>query len=197
MWQPGTSTILQVLISIQAMILGTTQPYFNEPGYGTPKDSKPSKDYNSNVSLATVKHAMIHWSQDQFKDGIWGDVISTHFTFTRHTISAQIKAWALKDKRMRAWTPSLNSLAGSHMLRPYPFHGAHGQDYYAQLHAGLAYQQAIAAGQTLAQAQAARAPQSAVAAASPAEKDLVTEAEEAMDKVAAWRTPAYFRTAVL
>lgn len=40
-WQPGQSTLLQVLISIQSMILGTSDPFFNEPGYagmeGTPQ----------------------------------------------------------------------------------------------------------------------------------------------------------------
>jgi ubiquitin-conjugating enzyme E2 O len=32
-WIPKESTLLQVLISIQSLILGTSNPYFNEPGW--------------------------------------------------------------------------------------------------------------------------------------------------------------------
>jgi hypothetical protein len=71
MWKP-TSTILQVLISLQAMILGTNMPYFNEPGYGQATDNQQNRNYNANVSLATVKHAMLSWIDDSKKDGIWG-----------------------------------------------------------------------------------------------------------------------------
>lgn len=59
-WNAHTSTLLQVFVSIQSMILVSPplrscrafadfrhlqcdRPYFNEPGYGAPKDSKPSK----------------------------------------------------------------------------------------------------------------------------------------------------------
>lgn len=59
MWK-SSSTLLQVLISIQvrspsyrltlradsrsqAMILGSSFPYYNEPGYGAPKDGKQNK----------------------------------------------------------------------------------------------------------------------------------------------------------
>jgi baculoviral IAP repeat-containing protein 6 len=31
-WNPATSTVLQVLVSLQAMVF-CAQPYFNEPGY--------------------------------------------------------------------------------------------------------------------------------------------------------------------
>lgn len=51
MWQPSKSTILQVLISIQSMMLATPLPYFNEPGMGTPCDSKASKGQYAQRSL--------------------------------------------------------------------------------------------------------------------------------------------------
>merc|ERR1719247_1701647 len=48
-WQPRVSTLLQVLISIQALIL-VKQPYFNEPGYetrrGTDEGQRNSRSYN-------------------------------------------------------------------------------------------------------------------------------------------------------
>lgn len=48
-WSPVTSTFLQVLVSIQSLIL-VSEPYFNEPGYqssyGTPSGQAASDQYN-------------------------------------------------------------------------------------------------------------------------------------------------------
>uniref|UniRef100_A0A7S2STB9 E2 ubiquitin-conjugating enzyme n=1 Tax=Rhizochromulina marina TaxID=1034831 RepID=A0A7S2STB9_9STRA len=33
-WDPNSSTLLQVLVSIQSLILGVKHPYYNEPGFG-------------------------------------------------------------------------------------------------------------------------------------------------------------------
>ena len=72
----------------------------------------------------------------------------------------------------------------------------HGQDYYNALHTGLAYQQALAAGQTLAQATAAAKAKAAPAPLSTVERDLFTEAEDAMDKVTGWKDDDFFRGVV-
>lgn len=57
-WNAQTSSFLQVLVSIQSLIL-VPEPYFNEPGYersrGTPAGTQSSKEYNMNVSQATVR----------------------------------------------------------------------------------------------------------------------------------------------
>lgn len=49
-WSELTSTVLQVLVSIQSLIL-VPDPYFNEPGYestlGTPEGTRHSKNYNN------------------------------------------------------------------------------------------------------------------------------------------------------
>ncbi|KAM0752718.1 hypothetical protein T439DRAFT_323329 [Meredithblackwellia eburnea MCA 4105] len=121
MWQPNKSTILQVLISLQSMILGTQFPYYNEPGFGKPHDSKISRDYNSNIHLANVKHAMLGWCADDKKDGIWGDVIAMHFAFNGPSIVSTVKGWAAKDARMKAWTPIFNTMSGTHLLQPYHY----------------------------------------------------------------------------
>merc|ERR1711871_1215185 len=48
-WHPKTSTLLQVLMSIQALIL-VPDPFFNEPGFernrGTPEGDRQSRHYN-------------------------------------------------------------------------------------------------------------------------------------------------------
>ncbi|GAV88562.1 UQ_con domain-containing protein [Cephalotus follicularis] len=57
-WNPGSSTILQVLLSLQALVLNK-KPYFNESGYdrqvGRAEGEKNSVSYNENAFLVTCK----------------------------------------------------------------------------------------------------------------------------------------------
>ncbi|XP_015890104.1 probable ubiquitin-conjugating enzyme E2 24 [Ziziphus jujuba] len=57
-WNPGSSTILQVLLSLQALVLNE-KPYFNEAGYdqqiGRTEGEKNSVSYNENAYLVTCK----------------------------------------------------------------------------------------------------------------------------------------------
>lgn len=57
-WNPGSSNILQVLISLQALVLNE-KPYFNEAGYdtqiGRAEGEKNSISYNENAYLGTCK----------------------------------------------------------------------------------------------------------------------------------------------
>ncbi|KAI4299379.1 hypothetical protein L6164_032846 [Bauhinia variegata] len=58
MWNPGESTVLQVLLSLQALVLNE-KPYFNEAGYdqqiGRVEGEKNSVSYNENAFLVTCK----------------------------------------------------------------------------------------------------------------------------------------------
>lgn len=61
MWMPKTSTMLQVLVSIQALIL-VPRPFFNEPGYegmytGAEGETR-SKAYNEDVFILSLKTMM-------------------------------------------------------------------------------------------------------------------------------------------
>ncbi|MED6159393.1 hypothetical protein PIB30_041961 [Stylosanthes scabra] len=61
-WIPGKSTMLQVLVSIQALILNE-KPFFNEPGYldtyGAITDGhRKSKEYSDNVFILSLKTMM-------------------------------------------------------------------------------------------------------------------------------------------
>ncbi|KAL4312282.1 hypothetical protein GQ457_01G004580 [Hibiscus cannabinus] len=57
-WIPGMSTMLQVLVSIQALILNQ-DPYFNEPGWvrhrGTQKGELLSQQYNEDTFILSLK----------------------------------------------------------------------------------------------------------------------------------------------
>lgn len=61
-WNQHTSSFLQVLVSVQSLIL-VNEPYFNEPGYersrGTASGMQSSREYDSNIQQATVKWAML------------------------------------------------------------------------------------------------------------------------------------------
>lgn len=57
-WIPSVSTTLQVLVSIQALILNQ-KPYFNEPGYeswnGTKDGESRSQEYNENTFILSLR----------------------------------------------------------------------------------------------------------------------------------------------
>ena len=61
-WNPLKSTFLQVLVSLQSLIL-VAEPYFNEPGYechkGTPAGTVSSVNYNMVIRQATMTWAML------------------------------------------------------------------------------------------------------------------------------------------
>lgn len=60
-WNPVSSTILQVLLSLQALVLNE-KPYYNEAGYdaqlGRAEGEKNSDSYNENAFLVTCKSMM-------------------------------------------------------------------------------------------------------------------------------------------
>ena len=90
-WDPKISTLLQVLVSIQSLIL-VPDPYFNEPGYesemGTANGNAKTKAYNANIRSQAVRWAMI----DQLKRPTPGfeDVIRNHFFLKKDAILAQV-----------------------------------------------------------------------------------------------------------
>ncbi|CAN0157010.1 unnamed protein product [Ectocarpus sp. 12 AP-2014] len=65
-WNAQTSTLLQVLVSIQSLIF-VPQPFFNEPGYerqlGTELGKTQSWDYNAKQREGTLKLAMLQMLQ--------------------------------------------------------------------------------------------------------------------------------------
>ncbi|CAG2055043.1 unnamed protein product [Timema podura] len=93
-WNAQTSSFLQVLVSIQSLIL-VPEPYFNEPGYersrGTPSGNQSSREYNSNICQASVKWAMLEQIRNPCP--CFKEVIQTHFWIKRQEIVTQIEGW--------------------------------------------------------------------------------------------------------
>ncbi|XP_078658149.1 uncharacterized protein LOC144903640 isoform X5 [Branchiostoma floridae x Branchiostoma belcheri] len=85
-----TSSVLQVLVSIQSLIL-VPEPFFNEPGYeqeiGTDTGKRHSREYNADVRVNNIKHAII--SQIQKPPPAFENVIKTHFFIK--------KEWLMKE----------------------------------------------------------------------------------------------------
>ncbi|XP_057805932.1 probable ubiquitin-conjugating enzyme E2 23 [Salvia miltiorrhiza] len=78
-WDSSTSSILQVLVSLQGLVLNS-KPYFNEAGYdkqvGTAEGEKNSLSYNENTFLLNCK-TMMYLIRRPPKD--FEDLVSEHF----------------------------------------------------------------------------------------------------------------------
>jgi ubiquitin-protein ligase len=94
MWNPQLSTFLQVLISIQSLIL-IEQPYFNEPGFEksmtTQQGINNSKKYNDNIRLQTIRVAMVDMIKN--KPQSYEDFITEHFKYKKDEIFKTIEKW--------------------------------------------------------------------------------------------------------
>ncbi|KAL6101444.1 birc6 [Pungitius sinensis] len=93
-WNPQTSSFLQVLVSVQSLIL-VAEPYFNEPGYersrGTPSGTQSSREYDGNIRQATVKWAMLE--QMRNPSPCFKEVIHKHFYLKRTEVMSQCEEW--------------------------------------------------------------------------------------------------------
>jgi ubiquitin-protein ligase len=93
-WNPKTSTFLQVMVSIQSLIL-VEQPYFNEPGYeremNTPKGKQISNSYNEDRQPHTIRLAMT----DMINNPPSGfeDVVKNHFRMKKEEIINRTLIW--------------------------------------------------------------------------------------------------------
>ncbi|KAG9448098.1 hypothetical protein H6P81_014226 [Aristolochia fimbriata] len=92
-WTPGKSTMLQVLLSIQALVLNA-KPYFNEPGWapeaGQPHGEKKALDYNESTFILSCKTMMyaLRRPPKHFEDFVAG-----HFQLRSHAILQSCKAY--------------------------------------------------------------------------------------------------------
>lgn len=93
-WVAGKSTLLQVLISIQSMIL-CEEPYLNEPGWASSSGTPQSMAYSANIRRMVVKTAMLGNLKNPPEP--FGDIIRTHFRLKVRSVSAQLDQWLSQD----------------------------------------------------------------------------------------------------
>jgi ubiquitin-protein ligase len=95
-WNPGLSTLSQVIISIHSQIF-TSDPYFNEPGNERERSTidgiKSSKIYNVGVRYATMRAGMLDLIKSADKYPQFKKAILTHFYLQKDKIIDQCKKW--------------------------------------------------------------------------------------------------------
>ena len=103
-WQPGKSTILSVLTSIQAMIF-CEDPFRNEPMYTNASGSsaeRNAREYIKRVQFATINAGMLEWIQiPQQRNGIWAKVVRAHFTINRDRILENVDKWSRGNRLLK------------------------------------------------------------------------------------------------
>lgn len=94
-WNKKTSTMLQVLVSIQSLIL-IEQPYFNEPGFesaiGTETGELKSEQYNQKIRTATSNWAIKDMIQNP-PNG-FEEIIKNHFKMKKDNIKKMLSHWS-------------------------------------------------------------------------------------------------------
>ena len=91
-WLPATSTLLQVLLSIQSLIL-VDEPYFNEPGFEARPNAKTMcTEYNQSLQYHTMSVAMVDGLSNTCNE--LKSVVQTHFRLKKDAILQQCKKWA-------------------------------------------------------------------------------------------------------
>jgi len=97
-WNPTTSTLSQLFISVQSQIL-IDDPYYNEPGhersYGTDSGIKASKLYNNYIRQFTMQHAMVGVIDTVLKGGYpeFKEPVLTHFKLKKAYILDVCQKW--------------------------------------------------------------------------------------------------------
>ncbi|KAI3876598.1 hypothetical protein MKX03_013300 [Papaver bracteatum] len=97
-WTPGKSNMLQVLLSIQDLVLNE-KPYFNEPGYeedaGSVSGDEYAREYNENTFILSCK-TMLYTLKNPPK--YFEDYVLGHFRLRAYTILAACKAYIEGDQ---------------------------------------------------------------------------------------------------
>ena len=109
-WDPKISTILQVLLSTQAIIM-SEEVYFNEPGFeserDTPEGERKNEAYANIVRYCNIKYAMI----DHIKNPPKGfeTVVKRHFYIKRKEIMEEVNHWIkLADENAASYAGLVN-----------------------------------------------------------------------------------------
>ena len=107
-WQPRRSTLLSVLVNIQAMIF-CEQPRENEPGLGdgaaaSVSGRSASEQYNRDLHCLTTRFAILDWLREPaMRDGVWSHVLTQYFKSHSDKIIRKARMWAASNPDMTAW----------------------------------------------------------------------------------------------
>lgn len=109
-WKPQESTLLQVLVSIQGLIL-VEDPYFNEPGFersrGTPTGKNLSDGYNRKIRRHTLEHGILPFLDLDLHYPEFAAVIHEHYSQCSDTLQKQLVQWERTDPTLRPLADSV------------------------------------------------------------------------------------------
>ena len=113
-WQPNKSTLLSVLVSVQAMILGAPCPYLNEPGRETYDVNSPQAVADTKRTQAKVlRRGIIPWLEKlktivpNDKDAIWDEISAMYWKHHAAAIQKVVDEWATTNSSLN-YTPNSN-----------------------------------------------------------------------------------------
>jgi len=93
-WNSETSTIMQIILSIQSQIL-TFEPWFNEPGRDSYRDTddgrKQNDNYVNSIRPYILKHAILDFLVTPEKYPEFADAIKLHFKLKKNDIIAMLE----------------------------------------------------------------------------------------------------------
>ncbi|KAI9726382.1 MAG: hypothetical protein M1834_009045 [Cirrosporium novae-zelandiae] len=105
-WQPGISTLLQVLVSMQSMIFND-DPWRNEPGRGELSSRRAefyATKYAQKIQPRTIRFAVLHWLYDPARrEGLWKEVLEKYFWANAEVLVGVARRWARENPLIRAW----------------------------------------------------------------------------------------------
>ena len=100
-WDPKISTVYQVLLSIQSIIMSELV-YFNEPGYehliDTPEGDKLNEGYSNIVRYNNIRVCMIDMIKNPPKG--FEEVIKIHFYLKKERILKEVDSWIERAKKI-------------------------------------------------------------------------------------------------
>ncbi|KAK8849763.1 hypothetical protein IAR55_005099 [Kwoniella newhampshirensis] len=114
-WISGQSTLLQVLVSIQSLIL-CEEPYLNEPAYANESGSTNSKAYSANVRRMVLADAMAN--NIKCPPFPFENEIRTHFRLKAEDVRKQITRWKALDDGQAIKTDDHSPHSGTQMSKP-------------------------------------------------------------------------------
>ena len=100
-WNPDTSTLQQLFISVQSQIL-VPDPFYNEPGYesryNSPEGREQSRQYSNERRWYTMVHAMYDLLANPNAYPEFTDVIQNHFRLKKNYIKQLCDKWVAEPK---------------------------------------------------------------------------------------------------
>eukprot|EP00271_Cylindrocystis_brebissonii_P021302 TRINITY_DN751_c0_g1_i1.p1 TRINITY_DN751_c0_g1~~TRINITY_DN751_c0_g1_i1.p1 ORF type:complete len:665 (-),score=110.04 TRINITY_DN751_c0_g1_i1:225-2219(-) len=93
-WEPETSTLLQLLVSIQALIF-VPEPFFNEPGWegmiGSAEGTASSREYNRHIRNFTLQHSVLSTLKNP--PAVFAEVVNLHYKLKAQMLSWRMDRW--------------------------------------------------------------------------------------------------------